>query len=74
MDRTTIDNTLVHSFLTVKCRSQEAGCEHGPIPTPPLFHPRLRAVNKPGQSTIPRADCERANSTDVRQQEHDGGM
>lgn len=78
MDRTTMDNTIVLSLslslLTAECRSQKAGCEHGPISPPPLFHPRLRAVNKPRQSAIPRADCERANSTNVRQQEHDGGM
>ena len=66
--------SLSLSLLTAKCRSQEAGCEHGPISPPSLFHSRLCAVNKPRQSAIPRADCERANSTDVRQQEHDGGM
>lgn len=61
-------------FSTVERRSQKAGCEYGPIPSPSFLHPRLRAADQSRQPAIPLPDCERVDSTDVRQQEHDGGM
>ena len=43
------DIERIYSFLifAVERRSQEAGSEHGTIPSPTLLHPRLRAVNEP---------------------------
>lgn len=59
-------------YTLAQCRSEEVGSEHGPIPSPAFFHPRLCTTDQPGQSAIPRTDCVRVNSPDVRQQEHDG--
>ena len=59
-------------YILAQCRSEEVGSEHGPIPSPAFFHPRLCTTDQPGQSAIPRTDCVRVNSPDVRHQEHDG--
>merc|ERR1711877_94921 len=44
---------------------------HDPVPASALLHDRFRAVDQPWLPAIPRSDCARVDSADVRRQEHD---